>query len=97
MRRRLSGLQKSVLSLYRNCLRHTRALTAPARLAAVRYLRVEFRERAALDRLDYQRIEFLVRQGGKRLSNAATSNVSSFEYNPDAPPTPSDLLLAGLK
>lgn len=95
--RRLSGLQKSVLSLYRSCLRHTRALAAPARLAAVRYLRVEFRERAALDRLDYQRIEFLVRQGGKRLNGATTTNVSSFEYDPGAPPTPSDRILAGLK
>lgn len=97
MVRRLSGLQKSVLNLYRACLRHTRALEAPARLAAVRYLRDEFRAKSALDRLDYQRIEFLVRQGRKTLTNAATTSVSSFEYGSDAAPSATERALAGLR
>lgn len=95
--RRLSGLQKSVLNLYRDCLRHTRAVPSPFRVAMVQYLRVEFRTRSALDRLDIQRIEFLVRQGKKKLAAAATTNVSSFEFDAGYAPTSSERFLAGLR
>ena len=65
---RHSGLQKQVLSLYRECLRTAlRMSSAPSRIAAIDFARDEFRSKASLAKLDIQRIEFLLRQGKKRL------------------------------
>lgn len=66
---RMSGLQKQVLSLYREALRTARKLgSAEDRLAGIDFARDEFRAKAAtVDKLDIQRIEFLLRQGKKKL------------------------------
>lgn len=63
-----SGLQKDVLSLYRQLLRQCRP-TALAPLAQSRLvLREEFRGHAdPIKRSDFMRIEYLLRKGHKRV------------------------------
>lgn len=80
---RLSGLQKQVLSLYRECLRTARRLPIdPAgKGSAVCYIVSEFRHKAGtVDKLDFQRIEHLLRQGKKRITSLASAEggVTSF-------------------
>ena len=57
-----SELQRQVLALYRQCLRA--AAAKPGAAAAVRR---EFRRHAAVPRLEVMRIEFLLRQGRRKL------------------------------
>jgi succinate dehydrogenase assembly factor 1 len=77
---RHSGLQKQVLALYRRSLRAAAALQAPdARQQAFDYVRTEFRAKASsVNKLDVQRIEYLLRQGAKRLDMASMPGVTSF-------------------
>jgi succinate dehydrogenase assembly factor 1 len=71
---RASGIQKQVLSLYREGLRHARALPLPSSHEARDFIRGEFRRGAQVDRLDFQRIEHLLRQGKKKLASLASSD-----------------------
>jgi len=78
---RLSGLQRQVLSLYRECLRAAaRAAGGAASREALRArVRRDFRERGArVDRLDIMRIEFLMRQARKQIEAAAAPGVTGF-------------------
>ena len=78
---RLSGLQRQVLSLYRECRRAAaRAAGGAASRAALRArVRRDFRERGArVDRLDIMRIEFLMRQARKQIEAAASPGVAGF-------------------
>jgi len=59
---RHSELQRSVLALYRQCLRAGRE--KPGAREAVRR---EFRRHALIPRLETQRIELLMRQGQRKL------------------------------
>eukprot|EP00850_Spirogloea_muscicola_P002407 SM000009S23536 [mRNA] locus=s9:630037:630297:+ [translate_table: standard] len=74
---RLSGIQREVLSLYRACLRAARAKRPSAQAAALReHARAEFRRHAAaVPRGDYRTIEFLLRQGRRRLQALAPPDV----------------------
>jgi succinate dehydrogenase assembly factor 1 len=74
---RLSGVQKQVLALYREALRRCAALPPPSRAAALSFTRAEFREGLAVDRLDFQRIEHLLRAGKKKLASLAQSEAFS--------------------
>ena len=74
---RLSGVQRQVLSLYRDALRRGAALPAPSRAAALDFIRAEFRAGLAVDRLDFQRIEHLLRAGKKKLDSLAKSEAFS--------------------
>lgn len=81
-----SGLQKQILSLYRDCLRHARTLAPESRTNAQVYIRHEFREKAhAISKMDFQRIEFLLRQGRKKLKSLENSSVSAFDFSTQAP------------
>ena len=80
---RLSGVQKQVLALYREALRRCAALPPPSRAAALSFTRAEFREGLAVDRLDFQRIEHLLRAGKKKLASLAKSE--AFSLSPAAP------------
>lgn len=78
---RLSGLQKQVLSLYRDCLRAARKSGGPSG-SAVAYVQTEFRAKAKVDRLDFQRIEFLLRTGKRKLEQYTANDVSHFGTAP---------------
>ncbi|KAA0147557.1 hypothetical protein FNF27_02403 [Cafeteria roenbergensis] len=76
---RLSGLQRDVLALYRECLRAARAKpSADARQAGHEYVRAKFREHASIRRADFMRIEFLIRQGRKQLDMFGRPDVDGF-------------------
>eukprot|EP01039_Chlorochromonas_danica_P004032 gene4030-4410_t len=64
---RLSGLQYDVLALYRSLLRAAvkkSSMNSPFYL----FVRSEFREKAAtVSRLDFVRVEHMIRQGKKQL------------------------------
>ena len=80
---RLSGLQKQVLALYRSLLRTARTLPvdAPSRESLVGHIVHEFRAKArSVDKLDFQRIEFLLRQAKRQAGHLTTSanGVSGF-------------------
>ena len=91
----LSGLQKQVLASYRACFRHGKTMPLRSRIAAVQYIRSQFRDGASLDRMDIQRIEFLLRQCKKKLSFLVTSEVSNFEFISGKEPTLTEKLLSG--
>lgn len=67
---RHSGLQKMVLTGYRDALRAARTdVHLGDRIPVVQYIRCEFRRNATtVDRLDIQRIEHLLRQMYKRVN-----------------------------
>jgi len=76
---RLTGFQKSVLALYRDCLAAARRLpTRAAAAGAAAYVRAEFRAKAAsVDKLDIQRIEFLTRQARRKLETYTAAGVDA--------------------
>ena len=66
-----SELQRQVLALYRQCLRA--AAGKPGAAAAVRR---EFRRNAEVPRLEVMRVEFLLRQGRRKLQMLQDPHVS---------------------
>jgi len=77
--RRLSGLQNQVLGLYRDCLRAAKQKASPESQRAARdFASARFREHAELKRTDFQRIEFLLRQGKKQLAMYGAPDVEGF-------------------
>jgi len=65
-----SGIQLSVLALFRDALRAARRLPPPAAAAAGAYVRAEFRAGATrVDRLDFQRVEHLIRAARKKVDS----------------------------
>ncbi|KAH9998883.1 complex 1 protein-domain-containing protein [Xylariaceae sp. FL0662B] len=64
---RLSGLQKEVLSLYRNCLRASRKKPPESRPNFESFLRSEFSKNIKVDKRDFAAIEFLLRKGRRQL------------------------------
>ena len=72
---RYSGVQKQVLALYRDGLRRARELPdVNSRNAAKAFIVREFRKGMEVDRLDFQRIEHLLRTGKKKLTSLASSD-----------------------
>lgn len=80
--RRHSGLQRSVLILYRECLLASRRLpTSEGALAAATFVRSEFRAKAfGVEKMDFQRVEHLIRHGKKQLEamTAPGVNITGF-------------------
>lgn len=75
---RHSGLQKTVLKLYRECMQATKKLPAEARSEASAYVRSEFKSKASqVDKLDIQRIEFLMRQAKRKIETFTMTGVTS--------------------
>ncbi|PHH93145.1 hypothetical protein CDD83_26 [Cordyceps sp. RAO-2017] len=64
---RLSGLQKEVLALYRQCLRETRHKPEGVRSHFRSYARAEFARNLSVDKRDFAAIEFLLRKGRRQL------------------------------
>ena len=75
---RTSGIQRQVLNLYRDALRKAYSLPAASgQQAALTFIRQEFRAGQSVDRLDFQRIEHLLRAGKKKLDVLSRSQAFS--------------------
>lgn len=64
---RLSGLQRGVLSLYRQCLREIEKKPADVRENFKGFARTEFERSIGLDKKDFAAIEYLLRKGQRQL------------------------------
>ncbi|PCD22729.1 hypothetical protein FGRA07_04099 [Fusarium graminearum] len=80
---RLSGLQKEVLALYRNCLRETRKKPQATRPHFESYARNEFARNLSIDKRDFAAIEFLLRKGRRQLEVYGSPATSSLNNSPD--------------
>ena len=76
MTRRLSGVQREVLSLYRGFIRAAKTKPEPAQALAV--VTNRFRHEASTTkRMDFRKIEFMMRQGKKQLKMLQSPNVTN--------------------
>ncbi|KAK2068722.1 hypothetical protein P8C59_003350 [Phyllachora maydis] len=76
----LSGLQREVTSLYRQCLRACRRKPNAARPHFEHLARAEFDRNRTIDKRDFAAIEFLLRKGRRQLdvySSPDTRDVNS--------------------
>ncbi|KAI0203913.1 complex 1 protein-domain-containing protein [Astrocystis sublimbata] len=64
---RLSGLQKEVVALYRNCLRASRQKPKDSRPHFETFARSEFDKNLSIEKRDFAAIEFLLRKGKRQL------------------------------
>ncbi|KAF5722143.1 hypothetical protein FMUND_3163 [Fusarium mundagurra] len=85
---RLSGLQKEVLALYRNCLRESRKKPQATRSHFESFARHEFSRNLAIDKRDFAAIEFLLRKGRRQLEHShvqgADDGAAEMNYNGEA-------------
>ncbi|KAK4128924.1 hypothetical protein N657DRAFT_563690 [Parathielavia appendiculata] len=72
---RLSGLQKNVLALYRQCLRECRKKPEASRENFRVFARNEFEKNIKIDKRDFGAIEFLLRKGRRQLDMYASPGV----------------------
>ncbi|KAL1839525.1 hypothetical protein VTJ49DRAFT_1427 [Mycothermus thermophilus] len=76
---RLSGLQKEVLSLYRQCLRECRKKPEVSRNRFLRFARSEFDKNIKIDKRDFTAIEFLLRKGRRQLEVYSSPGVKDIQ------------------
>ncbi|KAK1832798.1 complex 1 protein-domain-containing protein [Podospora conica] len=76
---RLSGLQKEILSLYRQCLRECRKKPDGSRPHFKTFARNEFDKNLGLDKRDFAAIEFLLRKGRRQLEIYASPGVKDIK------------------
>ena len=74
---RLSGLQKDVLALYRQCLRAARAKPGHTRPNFESFARREFEKNIEMDKKDFAAIEFLLRKGNRQLETYEATNITN--------------------
>ncbi|KAJ5224139.1 hypothetical protein N7468_008681 [Penicillium chermesinum] len=74
---RLSGLQREVLSLYRQCLRHIRQKPEESRGNFKRFARAEFQKNLSVSKKDFSTIEYLLRRGRRQLETYASPGIRS--------------------
>ncbi|KAI5369316.1 Putative complex 1 LYR protein [Septoria linicola] len=74
---RLSGLQRDVLALYRNCLRAARKKPAQNRGNFESFARREFEKNIHVDRKDFTSIEFMLRKGTRQLETYEAPNITN--------------------
>ncbi|KAF4975315.1 hypothetical protein FZEAL_7880 [Fusarium zealandicum] len=72
---RLSGLQKEVLALYRNCLRESRNKPQATRTHFESFARAEFARNLSIEKRDFAAIEFLLRKGRRQLEVYASPGI----------------------
>ncbi|KAK4105880.1 hypothetical protein N658DRAFT_415979 [Parathielavia hyrcaniae] len=72
---RLSGLQRDVLALYRQCLRECRKKPEASRDNFRVFARTEFEKNIKVDKRDFGAIEFLLRKGRRQLDMYASPGV----------------------
>ncbi|KAJ1790367.1 hypothetical protein IW142_002085 [Coemansia sp. RSA 564] len=73
--RRLSGLQKDVLRLYRDCLRAVHKKPEESRPRFYAFARREFERNLDIKRTDVKAIEYLLRIGRRRMEQYTSPNV----------------------
>ncbi|KAJ2786490.1 hypothetical protein GGI15_001485 [Coemansia interrupta] len=74
--RKLSGLQKDVLRLYRDCLRAARQKPEESRPHFRAFARAEFEKNiGSMKRTDAKAIEYLLRVGRRRMEQYMSANV----------------------
>ncbi|EGD96780.1 hypothetical protein TESG_04210 [Trichophyton tonsurans CBS 112818] len=76
---RFSGLQREVLSLYRQCFREIRKKPINSQGNFKQLARDEFRKNQAISKKDFAAIEFLLRKGHRQVemySSPAIRNVT---------------------
>ncbi|KAH7331214.1 hypothetical protein KP509_20G020500 [Ceratopteris richardii] len=77
---RLSGLQRQILSLYRSFLRVARTKPPDVRSRIEKYVGAQFRhDAAAVDKKDFQQIEYLVRRATKQLESLRNGSITGFQ------------------
>jgi succinate dehydrogenase assembly factor 1 len=76
MSTRHSGIQKEVLKLYKDCL----LAAYKKNKTAVDFVRTQFKDAKAIDRLDFQRIEYLIRNGKKKLQSYSVGTEGFASY-----------------
>jgi succinate dehydrogenase assembly factor 1 len=73
---RLSGLQRDVLSLYRQCLRAARLKPSATRPNFENFARKEFERNTHLDKKDFSAVEFFLRKGHRQLDTYSQKGVT---------------------
>ncbi|KAK7265546.1 hypothetical protein RJT34_33166 [Clitoria ternatea] len=91
MQKRLSGMQKQVLSLYRGFLRAARSKSEPERRNIEGVVSQEFRRNSnQIDRKNFLYIEYLLRRGKKQLeqlNHPGTTGLSSLQLHSSIHPS----------
>ena len=80
MARRLSGLQKEVVHLYRQCIRTAHKKPIENRPHFITYIRREFDKYRSLSRKDFSTIEHLLRVGNRRLEMYAAPELKDIHW-----------------
>ncbi|PIA32567.1 hypothetical protein AQUCO_04400040v1 [Aquilegia coerulea] len=87
--KRLTGLQKQVLALYRGFLRTSRTKTPEERNKIESIVSQQFRRNAIeVDRKNFIYIEYLLRRGAKQLQQLKTVDTVSMFTTTPSPPSP---------
>ncbi|KAL6830760.1 hypothetical protein J3E69DRAFT_353933 [Trichoderma sp. SZMC 28015] len=79
---RLSGLQKEVLALYRQCLRECRKKPQNTRAHFEKFVRDEFSRNIAVEKRDFAAIEFLLRKGHRQLDVYSSPGIKDIRIRP---------------
>ncbi|WYZ34985.1 hypothetical protein EsH8_I_001261 [Colletotrichum jinshuiense] len=74
-RRGLSGLQRDVLALYRQCLREIRKKPENAQPHFRSFARTEFDRYIAVDKRDFSVVEHLLRKGRRQLETYSSPSI----------------------
>ncbi|KAE8549791.1 hypothetical protein TMatcc_000829 [Talaromyces marneffei ATCC 18224] len=78
--RRLSGLQREVLSLYRKCLREARKKPEDTRDHFRAFAQSEFRKQLDVNKKDFSTIEHLLRKGHKQLETYSSPGIRNINW-----------------
>ncbi|KAL2200054.1 complex 1 protein-domain-containing protein [Corynascus similis CBS 632.67] len=76
---RLSGLQKEVLALYRQCIRECRKKPEASRKHFQVFARNEFDKNIKIDKRDFAAVEFLLRKGRRQLDMYSSPGVKDIK------------------
>ncbi|KAF1920172.1 complex 1 protein-domain-containing protein [Ampelomyces quisqualis] len=72
---RLSGLQRDVLTLYRQCLRALKEKPSDTRPHFREFARAQFRKHIDVSKKDFATIEYLLRRGRNQLESYRDSGI----------------------
>ncbi|CCH58435.1 hypothetical protein TBLA_0A06430 [Henningerozyma blattae CBS 6284] len=77
MVRKLCGLQRDVVHLYRSCIRVAHTKPVQSRPHFIEFARSEFSKNRDVPRKDFNTIEYLLRTGKRRLETYSSSEVKN--------------------
>lgn len=72
---RFSGIQRDVLSLYRQCLRQIDKKPEERQVHFRQFARAEFEKHLSLDKKDFAAIEFYLRKGHRQLETYSEPHI----------------------